>query len=249
MTETNDTGPQNSPLDSLTEAASFEFDDVADYIWKTPRFIGAEYKREIAKLSDYYPAYSKAAKIRWSFEKHKLESLFPFLMAQANLFAATSIFEAYVLLLGSEIEKAANVELGTRDGRSVRQLLRSLNAIAISYSELPFWEQVDTALKLRNCLVHASGVISWSRQDAELRSVVSSGAFLTSDHRERQIRHHGKLVDVAIVPSRFGDRIVISNDYAYIATVYYRDYFLALCSLAARYLTRVLTDKDLEGGE
>jgi hypothetical protein len=85
--------------------------------------------------------------------------------------------------------------------------------------------QVDAALKIRNCLMHASGLLAHSRDAEELRRILKSGTFLLREHRKEK----GLL---RIVETGVGQRLQVANDYPWLLSSYLRDFFLDLCQLA-----------------
>jgi hypothetical protein len=212
-------------IDIITESAHREFSDAADYIWKTPRFIDKEFADELQKL----PNDPEIASIRWHFESKKLKHVFPFLLATGNLFSVTSLFETYLLRLAKEVEKITSNTLSSVKGQGVQRLFNFFKACGIKPDSISLWPQIDAAIKIRNCLTHASGLLEWSRDNKELRRIVNSGTFLSKDNREKYKKVIGDLDQVTIYVSGFGDRIQISNNYSWISYAYYRDFFIELC--------------------
>src|SRR5262245_63301765 len=92
----NSTGEdgQSKVFRDLARQARVEFEDIADYIWKTPNFIEQETALEKEKLASYFPlsGESKADEFmmnlrrhRWVHESHKLFDLFLSLSAMSIL--------------------------------------------------------------------------------------------------------------------------------------------------------------------
>lgn len=218
-------------LDIIAESAHREFSDAADYVWKTPRFIEKEFRDELQKL----PNDPKIARLRWHFESNKLNHVFPFLQATGNLFSVTSLFETYLLRLAKELEKITGNALHAVKGQGVQRIFNFLKACKIKPGSICLWPQIDAAIKIRNCLTHASGLLEWSRDDKELRRIVNSGTFLSKDNRKSYQKVYGNLDHVKIYASVFGDRIQISNTYAWISCAYYRDFLIELCDKSKEY--------------
>lgn len=212
-------------IDIIANTAYSEFCDVADYIWKTPRFIETEFEDEIQKL----PVDPELARLRWGFESKKLKQVFPFLLATGNLLSVTSLFEIYLLRLSKELEKITGNDLHSVRGQGVQRVFNFLKACRIKHDSISLWPQIDAAIKIRNCLSHASGLLEWSHDDNELRRIVKSGTFLSKDTRKRQQEVPDGLDEVIIYTSDFGDRIQISNNYSFLSCSYYRDFFIELC--------------------
>ncbi len=219
-----------SKIDPLKKAAYLEFSDASDFIWKCPRLLKQEYKIEIRKLSTYFPDNPKLASLRWHFEGKKLRQLFPYLMATGNLFSATSLFETYLLLLAKQVEQLANVELKNTKGQGLQRIFNFLKGCGIQYNVIQLWPQVDAAIKIRNCLTHANGLLEWSRDREELCRIIKRGIFLSKDHRKKCINKNGVYEELILVNSDMGERIQPTNMYSWLANAYYRDYFMDLCN-------------------
>jgi hypothetical protein len=91
-------------LKHLSASAQLEFEDVADFLWKVPRFIEHERQLELTKLDDYFPDNPELRERRWMFEFSKLNHTFQYLVATGNLFCAVSLFETYLLVLASGLQ-------------------------------------------------------------------------------------------------------------------------------------------------
>lgn len=206
-----------------------EFSDIADYIWKAPRLLDHEREVELDKLPEFYPKDPETAEERWRRESRKLDSIFPYLIATGNLFSVTSLFEAYLILLAQDLEKSTGVSISSARGQGASRIFNYLKLIGIKFSSVELYHQMDAALQIRNCLVHASGILSWSRYENELRRIQKSGVFLSPDHRSRRNANKGEINEVQIVESHLGDRIQITNKYSWLACWYFRDYFMGLC--------------------
>lgn len=164
-------------LDLMILRAKQEFNDVGDYIWKIPRFVESEYQVELQKLSSYFPDEPDLAKIRWKLESRKLEATFPFMISSGNIFSLTSLFEVYMLMLAKEVDSVAKVELNKTRGQGINKVFSFLKTCNIELNKLILWPQIDAAIKIRNCLMHASGLLDWSRDEEELRRIVKSSVF------------------------------------------------------------------------
>jgi len=226
-------------LKQLSRQAYFEFNSVADYVWKNPRFIENEINIEKEKLKLYFPDDKKMAKLRWRSESRSLTRVFPYLMAVGNLFSTASLFESYILLLGEALDRHDGIPINTVRGRGTARLFEHLKAHGLTPSSIPLSDQIQAGIKIRNCLVHAMGVLSRSQDAKELRRVVSSGTYLSREHREQR-KKLGVISDEIIVAATpHGDRIQISNDYCYILVCYFRDYLVDVCSEGSKKRKRV----------
>lgn len=219
----------------LAVSAYQEFSDAADYIWKAPRLLDQERKDELGKLKVYFPDSQELAERRWHHESRKLDSTFPYLMNNGNLFSVASLYEAYLILLANDLEKITGIGLVAVRGQGNSRLSNYFKCIGMDCSKVELNHQIDAALRIRNCLVHASGVLAWSKDEKGLRQITKSGTFLSKDHRERRIKNGSNFDEVKILRSSLGDRVQITNEYAWLCSVYFRDYFIGLCIQAREF--------------
>jgi hypothetical protein len=227
---------------SLSDRAWREFDAVADYIWKIPAFIEREREIEMLKLSAYFAEDDEEARrFRWHHESQKLDGVFPFLIATGNLFSLISLLEVYLLQLCRVLEMATDVSMQAVKGQGFKRLLAYLRRVGVEPSKALFWQQVDAAVKIRHCFTHASGILSYSREDTELRRIVSSCTYLGSEHRVSRQAKKPEKRELYIVASDFGDRLEMNINYSFLLSAYCRDFFVGLCDIA------VSTLKDAPG--
>jgi hypothetical protein len=228
----------------LATAAYLEFGDIGDFIWKAPRFIDAERKLEIGKLDAYFPIVGDADKdtfanklrtMRWADESHKLENVFPFMIASGNLFASVSVFETYCHRLCKEIERHSGLSLSATKGNGISRYFKFLTAVPIKLSDLSFREQVHAALLIRNCLFHASGLLEWSRNSEELRQIISHRRYWAEYTRKRVPEDDS--THVAVREDADGPRIQITNNYVHTAAHYLKFHFIDLCKEAEKVCT------------
>ena len=228
----NPSSSLSSQLGKLAKQAHIEFTGVSDYVWKSPRLIEHETKLELEKLPAYYPNDPKTAELRWKLESKNLTRVFPYLIAVGNLFSVASLFETYLLLLGGKLQDHSGIPLESVKGQGITKLFNYFKSHGVFPNSVPLYEQVQAAIRIRNCLAHASGMLAWSRDDKELRRLQSSGAYLSPEHRDMR-KSRGKAFDeILIMKSALGERLQVSNEYSFVVTSYLREYFIALCSVA-----------------
>ncbi len=214
----------SNELAKLARQSFFEFNDIADYVWKTPRLIDQETKIEKSKLKIYFPDRPALANSRWKHESHKLGKVFPYLMAVGNLFAVMSAFEIYLLLLHGTIKSHLSIDENTVKGQGVTRIFNYLKASGVKVGSVALFAQINAALQIRNCLLHAGGVLSSSREERELRRLEVSRLYLSPEDRRSKAP---KIL--ALFHTPLGDRLQITNDYSFLVVSYARDYFLNLC--------------------
>jgi hypothetical protein len=218
----------------LAIRAHDEFSTVADYIWKAPRLIKYERELELSKLPIYFPDNKDLAEWRWRHESNKLDRTFPFLIAVGNLFTAASLFEIYLLMLSKDLEAKCEVKINSVRGQGSSKIFNYMKLIGIKYNAIELYKQIDAALKIRNCLVHASGILTWSRDELELRRIYNTRTFLSNEHRKNHANENIEPDEVTIIKNEFGDRMQISNMYSFLVCCYFRDYFMELCIESAQ---------------
>ncbi|SEJ39023.1 hypothetical protein SAMN05216201_1082 [Pseudomonas linyingensis] len=230
--DANSTSGLQDQLDELAARARREFVDVSDFIWKAPRLIEHERELELSKLDAYFPNHPELRKRRWDLESHKLDHTFPYLIAVGNLFGAVSLFESYLLLLAGEIQPHVAVQLRDVKGQGVSRLFRFFRLVGMSPEQVFLHEQVQAAIKIRNCLTHASGMLAWSRESCDLRRIQSAGAYLSPEHRRMRLDRGSRFDEVLVGESAFGDRLVVDNRYSHVLCSYLHTYYSALCEAA-----------------
>jgi len=232
---------EDSSFIDIARDALLEFGDVADFIWKVPNFLDTETALEKRKLKAYFPLTGNPEQdelanmlrsARWSHESHKLEHRFPELIATGNLFTVLALFEAYCLKLGKLIEQRTERSLLNVKGQGISRIFKFYSLVGIEYVSLPFFEQIDCALKIRNCLVHAEGLLSWSRDEVALRRSVRDRIFVDPGRRLKRDASRSNPREVSIVSDTTGDRIRVTNDYAFDVVWYAKNYFIAASEAA-----------------
>ena len=220
--------------EEIAERAYMEFSNVADYIWKAPRLIEHEEQLELSKLDRYFPDNEEHAKLRWHFESKKLYSVFPFLIAVGNLYTVISLLESYLLLLAQKIETETGKQISTAKGTGINRFFSYLRGAGLYIDAVEYYYSIQAAVKIRNCLLHASGVLSWAKDRTEILRIARSGTFFEKDVLEQRRKTGKSLSEVRIVDTGFGERLQVDNMYAFIVSAYARDFVINLCSEAEK---------------
>lgn len=216
-------------IDRLGERARDDFEAAGDFIWKIPTFVEQQRELELVKLFAYFPDDEESRQIRWLHESSKLDSSFPFFIATGHLFSLISLLESYLLQLCQLVEVLSAISLHSVSGQGVARLLKHLRSFGVEPSGARFWQQVEAALKIRHCFMHASGFLPFSREDAVLRLIAANRTYLSTAHRAVRGGPLEGRPEVAIVPTALGDRIQINSHYVFVLCAYTRDFFLAIC--------------------
>jgi hypothetical protein len=213
-------------LQEVGRDASSSFDDALDYFWKTPQFLKQQESIERQKADEYFSDTPWMRDLRWSIESRKIRRVFPYLMAVGNLFTAVAIYELYALELALVLDGRSSARLSAERGQGLERSLKYIRAVGVDPASGPLYSQVTAALKIRNCLMHASGVLTRSRDHREIERIVASREYISANH-DRSRERENPMVD--IVTTRFGRKLEITNHYAWLATAYLRDHFMDLC--------------------
>lgn len=207
-----------------------EMADLADYIWKIPRFLETEEQIEKEKLWQYFPRQSDPEKeketefyrlLRLSHEFPKIDVKFPSYLGTSSLFLATSVYESFLYDICQEIEKRTG-EQGYTGG--ITRMMQFLKHQGMNPAANPYYEQTDAAVTLRNCLFHADGRLALSREAAKVRHIVTKRTFIEKERRNRI--HDDDHEEVRIDPH--ADRVRVNNYFAFRACGYYKRFLLGL---------------------
>jgi hypothetical protein len=222
----------------LANSAFFEFSCITDYIWKSPRLLEHETTLEKKKLDLYFSRDTRSADLRWKHESRKLTNIFPYHIAVGNLFSAAALFESYMLLLANLLQDHSGILIGSVKGLGVKRLFSYFKLLGFAPSQVPLFGQVNCGIRIRNCFAHAGGMLAWSRDRKELIKLESSRIYLSPDDRKRRKTSGNDFGEVFITVTPYGAKLQINNDYSYIVSCYFRDYFLKLCNIAEEKFVR-----------
>jgi len=222
-------------LGALECRAFDELNDVADYIWKSPRLLTHEKNFEQEKMAAYFPNGGEAADDRRHHESTKLNATFPRLIALGNLFAVLSVFENYVLLLLQILREHDKTVPEHALGRGISDHLKATKAYGAEPYNAKYYEQVCIAISIRNCLMHANGLLAVFGKAEVLKTQIVQRRYLLDNRKGRTARGQSSCKDyvakdyVAIEDSGLGDQVVVTNSYSHLVCFYVREYFCALC--------------------
>jgi len=208
---------------------------MADFIWKSPRLIEHETKLEQKKLRVYFPGRPDMAEFRWRLESRKLTSVFPYLIAVGNLFTVISSFEVYLLLLHELVKEHVAIKDNLTHGQGATRSINYFKETGVAVSSIALYEQVQAATRIRNCLVHAAGLLPNSRDEKELRRIQTKRIYLDRELRKKSPEDER----VAIFGTPLGDKLQITNSYSHLACAYARDFFINLCKAIAEKHTTI----------
>lgn len=222
---------------TMMSSVRSQFDDMGDYIWKSPSFIKSELKIEAAKINSYFPAGEseicdtlRAARL--SLSEQRIEGVYPYMQATGNFFAVVSALEAFLLLLAKEVSVLFDCDFKAAKGMGLEKINNHLRSAGIDLNKAEHFTAVASAYNVRNCLVHCAGILSLSRDAEKIRNIVSKLQYLSGVALENARKGMKDVSNiVSITDGVFGKRLVISNDYAHIACAYAAGYFCSICDL------------------
>jgi hypothetical protein len=229
----------------LEAEASRSFEHLSDYVWKTPRLIEAEESLERLKIETYFPItgdnekdrlHMRMRALRNALEMPKLQYSFPTFIANSNLFLSASTFEYYCLNLCKLTETQSKMYVKDIPGNGASRFLNYLKKNGIIAERSPFYRQVMAALKLRNCLIHANGVINMMNKDSkEIRRIVASHEYDSRFKFDKSPKPWPPETPVVrILATPVGDQLMVDNEYSWIASVYFHRCFENLVMQALR---------------
>jgi len=238
--------PEIEQIESLCNRAYREFCEATDFIWKSPNLIKHETEVELKKLVTYFPDNPKAQRARWDYHSSKLNNTFPYMIAAGNLFTILSLFESYLLSLAINLQSHTVRKVSDEKGQGIIRIFSYLKTLGLTPSNIPLYQQVQAAIMVRNCFAHASGILSWSRDESKLRKLLESGHYLSPDHRRMRVRNNQPFDELSIATFALGDRVAASNEYAWIVSSYIRDYFSMLCGHVVEVIQEKITKENAQ---
>lgn len=215
-------------IHTLSIEAQSEFESLSGYIWKIPRFLESEEQNERQKLDAYFPPEDKSdlnqrrRSTRAEMEFKKIWIDFPVFQRTSNLFMVISVFEHHLVRL---VEAA--IQDQRRSPRGVADAMNQVVSVAPFLKEDDCYAAVDSAIKIRNRLVHSGGKLGSTTRCDEMREIVSEMTYASLSHKAHWAAKFPDLKPVRIWKSDRGDWIRLEENYAHIASGYCRDFYVA----------------------
>jgi hypothetical protein len=227
----NKESPVIEQVEKICKSGYREFCAAADFIWKSPNLLKHETAVELTKLESYFSENSEAKKDRWHYQSIRLTNTFPYMIAIGNLFTVLSLFETYLYLLAMNLQLFTEIKVSDVKGSGINRLFDYLKLLGLGPSSIPLHQQVQAAITVRNCFIHSSGILAWSRDETKLKNLQKSGQYLSPDHRKNRIENNRSFDELLVITtSNLGDRLEVSNEYTWLVSNYVRDYFSVLCA-------------------
>lgn len=216
-------------ITKLAWQISSEMEDIADYIWKSPRLLEHETRIELEKVVDMAAAGSRVAGWRWSIERKKLTETFPHLIAVANLYMAVSACESHVLRI-LRLLRNHRPAVNSAGSAGFNKHLAACRDFGILPEKSPYYPQVLAIVEVRNCLMHANGILDASKKRTQIKAIVSERMYVDSELR-RYWKKNGILSkdNIWIEETEYGDKLDIDNLFSYHCTYFLREFAIGLC--------------------
>lgn len=224
----------NANYSSIEEQILKEFEHISDFVWKSHNLISQEKERE-EKLYDLYASEGsdnllEIANMRWEYESFKIDKIFPYLINVSNLFTTISVLEHNLLKLAKTVEKLDNsVMLENINGSGINKLFKYFRQRNINLETIDKFTQIQASIKIRNCFFHASGLLSWSKDNIELQNIVKNKTYYTKGFGDNFDNETTKKWNIKIKKSDFGEQLELTHNYTFVLTGYIRDFLKELC--------------------
>lgn len=212
------------------------FADLCDYLWKLPDFLETERRIERDKMADRYPEsgdretaawHDHLRTLRFADEFTKLWGSFPRFMASSALLTVISQFEHQLLCIHRELE-----EIGLagerRRGGGIGASLAQVERIAGDRWPPPLLRPIQCGILFRNCLAHADGNVSLSRDAAELRRILRTREYCPREQLDRRPVADPRF-DPGLASSRAGALLAVPMAYSHWLSWAARECLLGIC--------------------
>ncbi|WP_454004166.1 hypothetical protein [Alcaligenes sp. Marseille-Q7550] len=146
------------------------------------------------------------------------------MISSGNLFSALSIFEAYILQLAIATEEVSGIEFSSVKGIGIEKIFNYFRRIGIAPEKIIMYEQIKSSQKIRNCLMHAGGMLQLSKEAEAIRAIIEKKAYLCEADRTRYKNNENPEI-VSIGYYFIGEKVSIDKKYPHI-----------LCSYISRYI-------------
>jgi hypothetical protein len=108
----------------------------------------------------------------------------------------------------------------------------------INIDSINNWQQVDIAIKIRNCIAHSSGLLDFMNNKEEIKSIVKNGLYLPKKILSSKNGREAHSTYLAIERANpLGDKLIIGNEYAWHACVFLSEFFHDLCEQVIQVLS------------
>src|SRR3989339_826794 len=104
----------------------------------------------------------------------------------------------------------------------------------VNLEKVTLFKQIQASIKIRNCFFHASGVISWSKDDIELKNIVKNKLYFDNKEKENPRINTDQEWVISIVESDFGQQLQLTHNYTFILSNYIKIFLKDLCCVLGK---------------
>jgi hypothetical protein len=197
---------------------SFMFSELADYIWKMRAQLNQLIVKEKEITTDGFSGYT--LRLRQAMEEWKHNHLFPNALHYSFIMLLFLTVEDRLKKICDLLQQIKNLPLRSKDlrGDSIEQGMIFLDKLAgISRNDIKHWPKITDLLKIRNCIVHTSGRIEFSRDKAYLKELIQKNP------------KHLRLSDDSSPEDKV---IIVEHSYCMLSTSVAREFFEEVCEKA-----------------
>ncbi|HYX71535.1 MAG TPA: hypothetical protein VE732_02085 [Nitrososphaera sp.] len=160
-------------MSKFSDETFFIFSELADYVWKMREHLDhLIIKEKEITLSGFS---GSALRLRQGIEEWKHNQLFPNALHYSFIMLLFITVEERLKKICDLVQQKKNLPLRSKDlrGDSIEQGMIFLDKLAgISRDDIKHWPKITDLLKIRNCIVHTSGRIEFSRDKAYLKELI-----------------------------------------------------------------------------
>jgi hypothetical protein len=226
------------PKSELGQKFYHDFNDLVDFVWKLPEFVKQQRSSEAGKLEEYFPLSGNQEQdrealllrgMRTQLHCRRLNEVFPDSVASASFLIGVSWHERNLLLLCKKLSAKLTTDMQKVHG--IGGLWKFLQMSGVPAEHSRSFEEVKVAYEIRNCLIHAGGLVEFSNSTSKLTSIVDGKTYLPDRLRAKpQTKNWNPRVD--LVGSELGDTVRLNAAYAYLATNLLKENACDLCDLS-----------------
>lgn len=236
-------------IQRIRESSIFEWLDIGDFVFKSKSSIEQERKIEQIKINDYFPAgideqTNTLRRLRTERAVQRIEHTYPYMLATGNFYAVLSSLEIFLLMIVKETSVLFDQDYRGATGVGLEKIYNHLRGVGIDLNKAENYQAVSSAFTFRNCLIHCGGVLELSRDGEKIKRILSQRQHLSGVAKENAKEESHSVNGIAFIDQgSFGERLLINNDYAHLASCYASAYFSSVSSLAiARFLELIELD-------
>jgi hypothetical protein len=215
-------------LQSFLSETYFEFDCIADCIWKFNHQIDYLKTVECEKLDEYFPDNKALQTLRLKHEFFKLEDIFPRTLNYSFVVFVYIELETRLMTLCDLIHEELSMPIRVKElkGSGIKNYINYLTKfLKINKKDLEILPVIYNLATIRNCIVHANGFIDSSKDSNEINNLIKNEQYLPEHHR-RTPKGDEKLITSEDYDNE--QRLKIDMHYPFLCCVYARDIFSQL---------------------